>query len=76
MVAKALTLKGIKVSLVFATSENKSLKVNYTNHYSHHILTRMSIVGGAKGEETMEPGEDFGDDVGRCLVEGVDAEED
>ena len=36
---------------------------------------RMSIVGGAKGEETMEPGEDFGDDVGRCLVEGVDTEE-
>ena len=23
----------------------------------------------------MEPGEDFGDDIGRCLVEGVDAEE-
>ena len=36
----------------------------------------MSIVGGrAKGEETVEPGEDFGDDIGRCLVEGVDAEE-
>lgn len=35
----------------------------------------MSIAGGAKGEETMEPGEDFGDDIGRCLVEGVDAEE-
>lgn len=45
--AKALTLKGIKVSLVFAASENKSLKVNYKGYEIGIYLRRFKAVNQA-----------------------------
>ena len=45
--AKALTQKGVKVSLVFAAAENKSIKLDYKGHEINIYLRRFKSVNQA-----------------------------